>query len=115
MAAPQPTDIRYFPTPDDLRAWFDSNCDSATELWVGYYKKATGKASITWPQSVEQVLCFGWIDGIRRSLGEESYCIRFTPRRAGSHWSAVNVATMERLLPAGLVTAAGKAGAPGRG
>ena len=109
MAAPQPSDVRFFATPKELRVWFVESHETAGELWLGYYKKATGKPSVTWPQSVEQALCFGWIDGIRRSLGDDSYCIRFSPHRPGSHWSAVNVATMERLLPAGMVTEAGRA------
>ena len=98
----------FFPTPSDWRAWLAANHDKESELLVGYYKKDTGKPSITWPESVDQALCFGWIDGIRKSLDEISYTIRFTPRRAGSIWSAVNVRRAlvlieeERMRPTGL-------------
>lgn len=100
---------RFFPTPPDLRAWFEEHHDTAAELWVGYYKKATGLPSITWPESVDEALCFGWIDGIRKSVDEESYKIRFTPRRKGSHWSARNLGRMKHLIEAALVTGAGLA------
>ncbi len=83
------------------------NHDSETELWVGYYKKASGKQSIDWPQSVDVGLCFGWIDGIRKSVNEESYKIRFTPRKPKSHWSNVNIKRIEKLKELGLVTKAG--------
>lgn len=78
-------------------------------MWVGYYKKATGLPSITWPESVDEALCFGWIDGIRKSVDDRSYKIRFTPRRKGSHWSARNLGRMKHLIEAGLVTEAGMA------
>jgi len=99
---------RYFATPEKFRAWLAKNHQRAPELLVGFHKKATRMASIDWPQSVDEALCFGWIDGVRRSLGEESYTIRFTPRRAGSIWSSINirrVAVLKRLgrmQPAGL-------------
>ena len=79
------------------------------ELIVGYYKKASGKPSMSWSESVDQALCFGWIDGVRRSIDDISYCIRFTPRRPSSIWSAVNIKKMRELSKAGLVTEAGKA------
>ena len=107
-ASPPPGPV-FFPTPADLRAWFEAHHDSADELWVGYYKKATGIASIDWPESVDEALCFGWIDGIRKSIDEKSYRIRFTPRRKGSHWSARNLGRMKHLIEAGLVTEAGMA------
>jgi uncharacterized protein YdeI (YjbR/CyaY-like superfamily) len=94
---------RFFATPDELRAWFEANHASEPELLVGFHKKASGMPSITWPESVEQALCFGWIDGIRRSYGETSYTIRFTPRRRGSTWSAVNIRLVERLIAEGLM------------
>ncbi len=100
---------RFFPTPPDLRAWFEEHHDTATELWVGYYKKATGLPGITWPESVDEALCFGWIDGIRKSVDDESYKIRFTPRRKGSHWSARNLGRMKHLIEASLVSEAGLA------
>ena len=85
-----PAKPKYFATPGQWRAWLDKNHAKKDELWVGFHKKDTGKPSITWPQSVDEALCYGWIDGIRKSLGPESYMIRFTQRRPGSVWSAVN-------------------------
>jgi uncharacterized protein YdeI (YjbR/CyaY-like superfamily) len=99
--------IQYFPTPADLRKWFEKNHASAKELNVGYYKKHTGKKSVTWPESVAQALCFGWIDGVRRSIDEDSYTIRFTPRRRTSIWSAVNIKMAESLIKDGLMQPAG--------
>lgn len=98
---------RFFATADDMRAWFRQHHASVDELWVGYYKVATGRASVTWAESVDVALCFGWIDGLRRSLGETSYQIRFTPRRPRSGWSARNLARMDALLADGLVEEAG--------
>lgn len=98
---------RFFPTAKHFRAWLEKNHQSKEELIVGFYKKASGKPSITWPESVDQALCFGWIDGIRRALDAESYCIRFTPRKPNSHWSNVNLSKMKVLLEAGLVHPAG--------
>lgn len=80
----------FFATPAAFRRWLKKNHRSAKELLVGFYKKGSGRPSITWPEAVDQALCFGWFDGVRRSLGEESYVIRFTPRRMGSNWSLVN-------------------------
>ena len=99
----------FFPAPADLRAWFEAHHDSAGELWVGYYKKATGIPSVDWPQSVDEALCFGWIDGIRKSIDDKSYRIRFTPRRKRSHWSARNLGRMKHLIEGGRVTEAGMA------
>ena len=104
---PTPKPI-YFATPSKLRAWFEKNHAKADELIVGFYKKSSGKPSITWPQAVDEALCFGWIDGIRRSINDERYTNRFTPRRARSNWSAVNVKRVRelrrerRMTPAGL-------------
>ena len=98
----------FFATPQDFRRWLERNHDKAGELLVGFWKKDSGKASITWPESVDEALCFGWIDGVRRRIDDESYSIRFTPRRRGSIWSAVNIrrATelrkLGRMAPAGL-------------
>ena len=97
----------FFATPEEFGAWLEEHHESETELLVGFYKKGSGKPSITWPESVEQALRFGWIDGIRRSLGEESYTIRFTPRKPSSNWSKVNVATVERLKAEGSMAPAG--------
>ena len=99
---------RYFATPEKFRAWLAKNHAKSPELLVGFHKKATGKPSIDWPQSVDEALCFGWIDGVRKSLGDESYTIRFTPRRPGSIWSSINIRRVAvlkraaRMQPAGL-------------
>lgn len=101
---PAPT---FFATQAAFRRWLAANHASAPELLVGFWKKATGRASIDWPQARDAALCFGWIDGIRRSLGADSYTIRFTPRRKGSIWSKVNVERYEALTADGQMTAAG--------
>ena len=103
-----PQDPTYFPTEADFRRWLGANHESAPELLVGFWKKSTGKPSIDWPQARDQALCFGWIDGIRKSLGEDAYTIRFTPRRKGSIWSKVNLERFELLKTAGLMTPAGE-------
>ena len=100
---------RYFKTPADFRRWLERNHAKQSELWVAYYKKATGKLSMSWSESVEQALCFGWIDGIRKKIDDQSYKIRFTPRKPRSIWSAKNIATVEKLKQAGLMTPAGLA------
>lgn len=102
-------EIHYFKTQLEFREWLEKNHDEAREVQVGFYKKETGKPSLTWPQSVDQALCYGWIDGIRRSLGPESYTIRFTPRRPKSIWSAINLAKMETLIREKMVKPAGLA------
>ena len=88
----------FFRTPAAFRTWLEKNHATATELWVGFYKKDSGKPSITWPESVDQALCFGWIDGIRKGVDEISYQIRFTPRRRGSIWSAINIKRAKELV-----------------
>ena len=88
---------KFFPTPSDFRNWLERNHAKKRELWVRFYKKASGKASITWPESVDEALCFGWIDGIRKRIDEISYKIRFTPRRRGSIWSAINIKRANEL------------------
>jgi uncharacterized protein YdeI (YjbR/CyaY-like superfamily) len=100
---PPPIHPTFFPTPWDFRAWLERNHESASELRVGYFKKATGRASVTWEETVDQALCFGWIDGIRRSLGDEAYVIRFTPRKPGSVWSRRNIDRVEALQAEGLM------------
>jgi uncharacterized protein YdeI (YjbR/CyaY-like superfamily) len=97
----------FFPTPADLRAWLAANHDKAQELWVGYYKTKTGRPSVTWPGSVDQALCFGWIDGVRKSIDGDSYMIRFTPRKSDSTWSAINIKKVEELTAQGLMHPAG--------
>ncbi len=99
----------FFATAADFRAWLEANHATAGELLVGYYKVGSGRPSINWPESVDQALCFGWIDGIRRRIDDESYSIRFTPRRPGSHWSLVNVRRALELSEQGLMTPAGLA------
>ena len=98
---------KFFKTPSELRRWFEANHASASEQWIGYYKKDSGKPSITWPQSVDEALCFGWIDGIRKSIDETSYMIRFTPRKSRSTWSAVNIKRAHELIEQGLMQPAG--------
>ena len=98
---------KYFRNAQELRAWLEKHHDSAAELWVGLYKKDSGRRSITWPELVDQLLCFGWIDGIRKSVDEISYTNRVTPRRPGSNWSAVNLRRIAQLIAAGAVHPAG--------
>ena len=86
----------FFPTPADFRRWLEKNHDKASELLVGFYKKGSGRPSITWPESVDQALCFGWIDVVRKRIDDESYTIRFTPRKRGSIWSAINIRRVDR-------------------
>jgi len=99
----------FFATPLELRKWLKAQHAKSQELLVGFYKKDSGKPSITWPESVDEALCVGWIDGIRKSVDESSYTIRFTPRKAGSIWSAVNIKRVEALSEAGLMQPAGLA------
>jgi uncharacterized protein YdeI (YjbR/CyaY-like superfamily) len=99
----------YFDTPAALRRWLAKHHASADELWVGYWKKSTGVASVTWPETVDEALCVGWIDGIRKSVDAERYKIRFTPRRAGSHWSAVNLRRVAVLIEEGRMRPSGLA------
>ena len=98
----------FFPAEADFRRWLEANHTTAPELLVGFWKKSSGKPSIDWPQARDQALCFGWIDGIRKSLGEDAYTIRFTPRRKGSIWSKVNVDRFEALKAAGQMTLRGE-------
>ena len=98
----------FFATPDAFRDWLQRNHASAPELLVGFWKKGTGRPSIDWPRARDQALCFGWIDGVRKSLGEDSYTIRFTPRRAGSVWSRVNLDRYAALKAEGAMTEAGE-------
>src|SRR5690242_21865592 len=81
----------FFATPAEFRAWLDAHASEAAEVWVGFFKKGAGQTGITWPEAVDQALCFGWIDGVRKGIDEERYMIRFTPRRPRSIWSAVNI------------------------
>lgn len=101
------TAIKYFKTPDAFRAWLAKNHSRADELLVGFYKRNSGQPSITWPESVDEALCFGWIDGIRKSVDDVSYTIRFTPRRTGSVWSSVNIKRAQALIKEGRMQEAG--------
>ena len=97
----------FFESQDEFRKWLENHHDKEAELIVGFYKVDSGKPSMTWSQSVDQALCFGWIDGVRKSIDKESYCIRFTPRRSTSNWSAINIKKIEELTKAGLMKPAG--------
>ncbi len=97
----------FFNTQADFRNWLKENHSRETVLIVGFYKVDSGKFNLSWSQSVDEALCFGWIDGVRRSIDEESYCIRFTPRKPGSNWSTVNIKKMEELIKNGKMQPAG--------
>ena len=99
----------FFSTQDDFRKWLDDHHGSVGELLVGFWKVGSGKPSMTWSESVDQALCFGWIDGVRRKIDDESYTIRFTPRRPRSVWSAINIAKVTGLIASGLMQPAGLA------
>ena len=96
-----------FETPAELRAWFEANHDTATEAFIGYYRRGVGKQSTSWVQAVEEALCFGWIDGITFRIDDEVTANRFTPRRPTSNWSAMNIAKVAELRAAGRMTPAG--------
>jgi uncharacterized protein YdeI (YjbR/CyaY-like superfamily) len=104
----------FFRTADEFRRWLEREHSRARELWVGFHKKGTGRPSMTWPESVDAALCFGWIDGIRMRIDDRRYMIRFTPRRAASIWSAVNLRRVQALRRAGLMRPAGLAAHAGR-
>jgi uncharacterized protein YdeI (YjbR/CyaY-like superfamily) len=101
-------DATFFETPAELRAWLERHHATETEHWVGAHRKATGRPTLTWQQIVDELLCFGWIDGVRRSLPDDRWAIRITPRRKGSNWSAVNVRRVAELEAAGRMTDAGR-------
>ena len=108
----------FFKSYADFRTWLDARHLTCKELWVGFYKKSSGKPSITYPEAVDEALCFGWIDGVRRSVNSDAYTVRFTPRKPRSQWSAVNIkraqelADAGRMRPAGLEAFAGAKGQP---
>lgn len=99
--------LLFFPSQLDFREWLEHNHESAKELYVGFYKKGSGKQNMTWSQSVDQALCYGWIDGVRKSIDSESYHIRFTPRKPNSTWSTININKVEELTRQGLMKPAG--------
>ena len=101
------SNIFFFETADDLREWFTKNYQSYDSIWIGYFKIKSGKPSVSWPESIEQALCFGWIDGLLHSIDESSYKVRFTPRKTNSQWSEVNIKSVKRLRQAGLMHKAG--------
>jgi uncharacterized protein YdeI (YjbR/CyaY-like superfamily) len=102
-----PTDVIYFESAADFRAWLDANRETVDVLWVGYYKKSTGRPSITHAEAVDEALCYGWIDGIRKSVDADSYANRFTPRRTGSNWSRINIERVGELTAQGRMQSAG--------
>jgi uncharacterized protein YdeI (YjbR/CyaY-like superfamily) len=99
----------FFPTPAAFRNWLKKNHATSCEQWIGFYRKASGRPSITWPESVDEALCVGWIDGLRKTIDAESYKIRFTPRKKESNWSTVNIARVKELTKAGRMQRAGLA------
>ena len=99
----------YFASPEEFRAWLEEHHESASEVWLGYWKKHTGKPSLTWSQAVDEALCFGWIDGVLRRVDDERHMQRFTPRKPTSNWSAVNIAKVEQLRAEGRMRPAGEA------
>src|SRR5262245_2704160 len=98
---------KFFATPSAFRDWLATHHASAAALLVGFHKKSSGKPSMTWPESVDEALCFGWIDGIRKSIDAVSYTIRFTPRKSGSIWSSVNIKRAQALIEEGRMQLAG--------
>lgn len=102
-------EVLYFATPAAWRGWLEKHHDKAKELWVGFHKRDSGKPSITWPESVDEALCFGWIDGVRKSIDETRYKIRFTPRKPTSNWSSVNIRRVAELTELGRMRHAGLA------
>jgi uncharacterized protein YdeI (YjbR/CyaY-like superfamily) len=106
---PTPENVQFFATAAELRAWFAANHDTATELWLGYHRKRTGRPSVTWQEVVDQELCFGWIDSVRYSLGDDRSAQRITPRRKGSIWSDINIKRFRDLDRLGLVHPSGRA------
>ena len=106
---PKDTTPEFFPSPAEWRAWLEKHHADTQELWVGFYKRDSGRPSITWPESVDGALCFGWIDGVRKSIDAISYKIRFTPRKPRSIWSAINIKRSRALSKLGLMHSAGLA------
>jgi uncharacterized protein YdeI (YjbR/CyaY-like superfamily) len=104
-----PDDPIYFTSTDELRRWFVANHETAPELWIGHHRKATGRPSLTWSETVDEALCFGWIDGVRYSVDGDRFVQRFTPRRKGSNWSAINIAKVQQMSADGRMTPAGLA------
>ncbi|MEO8087512.1 MAG: YdeI/OmpD-associated family protein [Bacteroidota bacterium] len=104
-----PLQPKYFATPSLFRKWLEKNNSKAKEIIVGFYKVTSGKPSMTWSESVDQALCFGWIDSVRKSIDNDSYCNRFTPRKPGSNWSTINIAKVKHLTKQGMMQPTGLA------
>jgi len=102
------SEIVFFESASQFRAWLSEHASDAVEISVGYYKLATGRSSLTWSDSVDEAICFGWIDGVRRRVDEQRYTIRFTPRKPNSIWSAINIAKVAKLRQEGRMTPAGE-------
>src|SRR5688500_8295880 len=107
LKIPTRADVQVFPSAADFRAWLEANHDTEQELFIGYYRKGVPKTAMTYPESVEEALCYGWIDGITRRIDAEVTCTRFTPRRKTSNWSAINIARIGELTAAGRMHPAG--------
>ena len=107
-------DPTFFPSPAELRAWFEANHEGAPELLLGYHKVASGRPSVTYQEALDQALCFGWIDGVRRNIDAGSYSIRFTPRKRKGNWSLVNIKRARQLIEGGLMHPAGLRAFEGR-
>lgn len=99
--------IRFFKSRSEFRNWLESAAQKNGELWIGFYKKSSGRPSITYSESVDEALCFGWIDGLRKSVDADAYAVRFTPRKPGSQWSAINLQRVQKLTAAGAMRPAG--------
>jgi uncharacterized protein YdeI (YjbR/CyaY-like superfamily) len=110
----EPTNVRVFETAAEFRAWLEANHDTASELWVGYYRKGVPKTSMTYPEAVDEALCFGWIDGQTKRIDDEVTAQRFTPRRKASNWSAINIGKVARLTAQGRMHPAGTRAFEGR-
>jgi uncharacterized protein YdeI (YjbR/CyaY-like superfamily) len=108
-AAPVGDEAIFFGSPAEFRAWLEKHHETATEVWVGFWKKATGKPTMTWSEAVDEALCFGWIDGKLQRIDERRHRQRFTPRRPKSNWSEVNIAKVAELRKQGRMTSAGEA------
>ena len=106
---PDVKDVLFFATTAELRDWFDAHHQTVDELWLGYHKKRTGRPTITWSEAVDEALCVGWIDSVRYSLDDDRSAQRFTPRRPGSTWSAINVQKVAELTAQGRMRPAGLA------
>jgi uncharacterized protein YdeI (YjbR/CyaY-like superfamily) len=107
VKAPDPRDVKVFPSAAAFREWLEVHHATETEAWIGYYKKGVPKESIIYPEAVDQALCYGWIDGIGYGIGDEVYANRFTPRKKRSNWSLANVRRVGELREAGLLHPAG--------